>query len=646
MSSWNESGTHNIRSLGRLVDQQATTPGFTQTVGFGVASSTTEPITISRPSLAPGSPERLSSSFGNVTRSQLTGWSDTIPLTSPKSADFMEGYLSGPSAPQLHSAPGPGIHKPPRPGSLSSLVGPSISVTDSSQKTNQPAPKGQQQPGQKGQQQQGQKGQSQQQQQKKGQQQPQQQQKGQQQQQKGPQKAADPNAPDLSKMTKEERAAYYASQGFNGAKGGSAATKVKAKKMGGAGGKNEKAEQAGGETNTPATTATSGATNKSRTSSTVHKPVMQFDDGKKRAKAEKKKVLHLQPSAKQVALFAHLPQYENLSSLKLGIGFSAGQLPPVWLELGLKYAKGVIMGSNARCVAMLEAFKQVFREFKSPSGVLSRDFDIKKMIQFLVDCRPLSVSMGNAINHIKMKISETTAMSTVGQAVEYLCESIDKFIQERITAADEIISNLGADRIEDGDVILTHAKSYSVEMILKKAFYQGKKFRVIVVDSRPRKEGECLLQNLLKAGMECTYIYINALSYIMPEVTKIFVGAHAMTANGSLVSRVGTAAVAVAAKTYQVPFMVCCETYKFTERVQIESISSNELADPDDLLQPIQSGGEKSILADWKNIPNLKLLNLAYDTTPAEFIIAVITEVGIIPPTSVAVALRIIYTLD
>lgn len=80
--------------------------------------------------------------------------------------------------------------------------------------------------------------------------------------------------------------------------------------------------------------------------------------------------------------------------------------------------------------------RQVFREFESPSGVLSRDFDIKKMIQFLVDCRPLSVSMGNAINHIKMKISETTAMSTVGQVILSTLSSIVSL------SSDDIISRI------------------------------------------------------------------------------------------------------------------------------------------------------------------------------------------------------------
>ncbi len=42
------------------------------------------------------------------------------------------------------------------------------------------------------------------------------------------------------------------------------------------------------------------------------------------------------------------------------IGFAPNdKIHPSIVQLGLKYANGTIMGSNARCVAMLTAFKKV-----------------------------------------------------------------------------------------------------------------------------------------------------------------------------------------------------------------------------------------------------------------------------------------------
>lgn len=57
----------------------------------------------------------------------------------------------------------------------------------------------------------------------------------------------------------------------------------------------------------------------------------------------------------------------------------------------------------------------------------------------------------------------------------------------------------------------------------------------------------------------------------------MFLGAHALLANGYVMSRVGTSLIALVAKTFNVPVLVCCETYKFSDRVQTDSFVFNEL---------------------------------------------------------------------
>jgi len=54
-------------------------------------------------------------------------------------------------------------------------------------------------------------------------------------------------------------------------------------------------------------------------------------------------------------------------------------------------------------------------------------------------------------------------------------------------------------------------------------------------------------------------------------------GAHALLANGYMMSRVGTSQVAQIASLHNIPVIVCCETYKFCERVQTDSFVLNEL---------------------------------------------------------------------
>lgn len=104
------------------------------------------------------------------------------------------------------------------------------------------------------------------------------------------------------------------------------------------------------------------------------------------------------------------------------------------------------------------------------------------------------------------------------------------------------------------------------------------------------------------------------------------------------------------AKAHNVPVLVCCETHKFSERVQTDAFVYNEIGRPDDLvLRPNvlpPGGGSRlasgaSALANWEQLPHLTPLNLCYDITPPELVTAVVTELAILPCTSVPVILRI-----
>ena len=274
--------------------------------------------------------------------------------------------------------------------------------------------------------------------------------------------------------------------------------------------------------------------------------------------------------------------------------------------------------------------------------------------------------MGNAFTFLKLAVANLDRDMEVEEAKTVLIEGIDAYIQERIEVANQAICKHASTKIVDGDVILTYANSEVIGKLLQHAmgdedktqeesFLFGKKkkksFRVIVVDSRPLLEGRDLLEKLLDAGIDCTYIFLNSLSYVMTnEVTKVFLGAAALMSDGSIMSRVGTASIANVAKANNIPVLFCCETYKINNRVQLESITVNELGDPDDLEtnrcaisnsgEGLDAANKSSLLKDWRDTPNLTLVSLLYDLTPSEFVSGIITEMGILPPTSVAVLLR------
>ncbi|KAG1348202.1 translation initiation factor eIF-2B subunit delta-like [Cocos nucifera] len=300
------------------------------------------------------------------------------------------------------------------------------------------------------------------------------------------------------------------------------------------------------------------------------------------------------------------------------------------VDVGLQYLSGDISGGNARCIAMLLAFKEAIRDYSTPpEKALVRDLTAKisSYVSFLIECRPLSISMGNAIKFLKNRIAKLPHMMSESEAKSSLQSDIDRFINEKIVIADKVIVRHAVTKIRDGDVLLTYGSSSVVEMIFLYAYELGKHFRVVVVDSRPNLEGQALLRRLVAKGLNCTYTHINAISYIMHEVTRVFLGASSVLSNGTVYSRVGTACVAMAAHAFQVPVLICCEAYKFHERVQLDSICSNELGDPD-VISKIPGRKDLNHLDNWADNENLQLLNLTYDATPSDYVSMIITDYG------------------
>ncbi|XP_063155723.1 translation initiation factor eIF2B subunit delta [Candoia aspera] len=372
---------------------------------------------------------------------------------------------------------------------------------------------------------------------------------------------------------------------------------------------------------------------------------VQVDDPaaqKKLAKKLERQQVPMRPDyGAKVSLFSHLHQYSRKELLTQQMSIPVSTIHPAVVRLGLQYSQGIINGSNARCIELLKVFKQVIKDYTTPANEeLSRDLvnKLKPYISFLTQCRPLSASMGNAIKFLKKEISSLPGTMREEKAKQVLQETIDKFKREKISLAAEAISTFAFEKINDGDVILVYGCSSLVSHTLREAHANHRAFRVVVVDSRPRLEGRETLCRLVKLGIRCSYVLINAISYVLPEVSKVLLGAHALLANGSVMSRMGTSQIALLSKAYNVPVLVCCETYKFCDRVQTDSFVSNELDDPDDL---IGSKGERSPLSNWQESKSLRLLNLVYDVTPLELVDLVITELGMIPCTSVPVVLRV-----
>ncbi|EMC97805.1 hypothetical protein BAUCODRAFT_67383 [Baudoinia panamericana UAMH 10762] len=366
--------------------------------------------------------------------------------------------------------------------------------------------------------------------------------------------------------------------------------------------------------------------------------------------------------SKQVELFSHLYTQPRRHTIE----GASKDIHPAVLALGFQMSSYEICGSSARCVAMLLAFKESIQAYTTPNNwALSRHLNshyLSPQIDYLKSCRPISMSMGNAIRWLKNLIGKVDPNMPEQEAKDFLCGEIDRFVHERITISDQAIATTASAQIRKGAVLLTYGKSSIVEKTILQAYANGTEFRVVIVDARPLFEGKQLATSLMRAGIEVEYLPFSGITHAVKQASLVLLGAHAMLSNGRLQSRVGTASIALAAHEEHIPVIVCCESVKFSDRVTLDSIVMNEVAPSEELFLPARveahaenqasnqeiskggddaNGGAVRSLRDWKDIAGLQILNLMYDVTPAEYIRMVICEYGSVPPSSVPVVHRL-----
>lgn len=279
---------------------------------------------------------------------------------------------------------------------------------------------------------------------------------------------------------------------------------------------------------------------------------------------------------------------------------------------------------------MLIALKQVISNYITPQYkeiFIDLVIKINLHVEFLDRCRTISIGMENAIENLKWNIFHASKRLSDEEIKQELIQKIDDYIRLEIQLPGKVISNFVIEnkKIVNNDIIIVYACSSLVLKVLCDAHQAGIRFKVIVIDGRPKMEGKEMLRRLLKSGIKCSYMLINSISHAMRESTKVFLGVHGLSSNGCVISRIGSSQIALMTKNFNVPVLVCCETYKFCKKT-ITTNNLDERGNPDDL---IDIGNNKiPYLSNWRNYNSLSLLNLTYDITPSEFILGIITEYG------------------
>jgi methylthioribose-1-phosphate isomerase len=192
-------------------------------------------------------------------------------------------------------------------------------------------------------------------------------------------------------------------------------------------------------------------------------------------------------------------------------------------------------------------------------------------------------------------------------------------------AADRRMSELGAERFEEGDRALTHCNTGPLATggfgtaggVLRAAWERGRLARVWVDETRPRLQGARLTAwELRKVGIPFRVIADSAAGGLMARglVDRVVVGADRIAANGDVANKVGTYPVAVLAARHRVPFYVAAP------------LSTIDFATPRGDEITIEERDPAEVSADGDGF------NPAFDVTPAELVTAVITEAGILEP--------------
>lgn len=255
--------------------------------------------------------------------------------------------------------------------------------------------------------------------------------------------------------------------------------------------------------------------------------------------------------------------------------------------------------------------------------------DLCKVCDYLFKTRPTAVNLPWAIDRMKETAikNKEFAISEIKRILKN--ESI-KILNEDLEA-NETLGRLGAGLLKDGDVVLTHCNAgalatsgYGTALgVIYAAVDSGKKIKVFADETRPRLQGARLTAwELAKHNVDVTLITDNMAGSLMMagRINACIVGADRIAANGDTANKIGTYGVAVLAKYHNIPFYVAAPWSTVDVKIK------------DGVKIPIEERDhdEVTMIGNERIAPKgIKIINPAFDVTPASLITAIITEKGI-----------------
>jgi len=254
--------------------------------------------------------------------------------------------------------------------------------------------------------------------------------------------------------------------------------------------------------------------------------------------------------------------------------------------------------------------------------------EIRAAARMLLDTRPTAVSLPNALRYVFQKMAGETVEQLRGSTVAAARE-----FQRRLDTAQDDLGKIGANRLRDGDTVLTHCHSTDALACIEHAREQGKELSAVVKETRPRKQGHITARQLREMGVPVTLIADNAAGRYLDEVDHVFVGADSIAADGSVVNKIGTRSLAVTARERDTPIVVAAQTLKLDPA----TLSGHTVE--------IETRDEAEVISDEDrdSIGDIEVANPAFDVTPPRYVDAIVTERGQFPPESIVMVMRELF---
>jgi methylthioribose-1-phosphate isomerase len=252
----------------------------------------------------------------------------------------------------------------------------------------------------------------------------------------------------------------------------------------------------------------------------------------------------------------------------------------------------------------------------------------------LQSTRPTAVNLAWAIERMGRVLREVESLGAGARVARLAAEA--RAIHREDVAACWAIGKIGAQRVPDGAVILTHCNAGALATggcgtalgVVRAARAAGKQVRVVACETRPVLQGARLTAwELARDGFDVTVITDSMVAPLMRRgaVHLVVVGADRIARSADVANKIGTYGLACLAGLHDVPFYVAAPW------------STVDLACPDGDAIPIEQRSEQEVLAvsGTRVTPEgVRADNPAFDVTPARLIRAIFTERGEVSPPS------------